>query len=65
MPDVFILCPLPLYFVFKSTSNKRNELAHPVMGTIFLVVWLTSVLVCGRSSTPSYSMFFEDILLFY
>ena len=31
-PVVFILSPPPLYYVF-----KRNDLARPVMGTIFLV----------------------------
>ena len=29
--------PLPLYFVFENSKNTRNDLAHPVMGTIFLV----------------------------
>ena len=34
---VFVLSP-PLYIVFKNTKNTRKELAHPVMGTIFLVI---------------------------
>ena len=34
---VFILSPPSLYFVFENTYNKRNDLARPVMGTIFLV----------------------------
>ena len=32
----FVLSP-PLYFVFENSKNTRNELARPVMGTIFLV----------------------------
>ena len=36
-PVVFILSPPPpLYYVFENSKNKRNDLAHPVMGTIFL-----------------------------
>ena len=31
------LYPPPLYFVFENSENKRNDLARPVMGTIFLV----------------------------
>ena len=33
---LFMFCP-PLYFVFENSKNTRNELACPVMGTIFLV----------------------------
>ena len=33
----FFLSP-PLYFVFENSENKRNDLARPVMGTIFLVI---------------------------
>ena len=36
-PVVFILSPPPLYFVFLNSDYKRNDLARPVMGTIFLV----------------------------
>ena len=33
-----LFCSLPsLYFVFENSKNTRNELARPVMGTIFLV----------------------------
>ena len=32
---LFLFCP-PLYFVFDS-KNTKNEIARPVMGTIFLV----------------------------
>ena len=33
-----LLCSLPpLYFVFKNIKNTKNELARPVMGTVFLV----------------------------
>ena len=28
-----------LYFVFENSKNTRNELARPVMGTIFLVLF--------------------------
>ena len=34
---LFLFCPPPLYFVFENSKNTRNELARPVMGTIFLV----------------------------
>ena len=33
---LFLFCP-PSYFVFENSKNIRNELALPVMGTIFLV----------------------------
>ena len=33
----FFLSPPPLSFVFENSENKRNDLARPVMGTIFLV----------------------------
>ena len=36
-PVVFVLSPPPLYCVFENSNNKRNDLARPVMGTIFLV----------------------------
>ena len=38
-----LFCPPPppppplLYFVFENSKNTRNELAHPLMGTSFLV----------------------------
>ena len=35
---LFIFCLPLLYFIFKNTYNKRNDLARPVMGTIFLVI---------------------------
>ena len=37
MPVDFVLSPPPLYFVFENSKTKRNDLARPVMGTIFLV----------------------------
>ena len=34
-----LFCSLPpLYFVFENSINTRNDLARPVMGTIFLVL---------------------------
>ena len=34
-----LFCSLhPLYFVFENSKNTRNELARPVIGTIFLVM---------------------------
>ena len=33
-----MLSPPPLYFGLENSKNTRNELARPVMGTIFLVV---------------------------
>ena len=41
----FILSPPPLYFVFENSKNKRNDLARPVMGTIFLVYILCMIKV--------------------
>ena len=34
---LLLFCPPPLHFVFENSNNTRNELARPVMGTIFLV----------------------------
>ena len=34
---LLLFCPPPLCFVFENSKNTRNELARPVMGTIFLV----------------------------
>ena len=34
---LLLFCPPPLYFVLENSKNTGNELAHPVMGTIFLV----------------------------
>ena len=48
---LFLLCPHhPLYFVFENSKNKRNDLAHPIVGTIFLVMFNTDsryILVTG------------------
>ena len=33
----FFLSSPPLSFVFENSENTRNDLARPVMGTIFLV----------------------------
>ena len=36
---MFVLSHPPLYFFFfLNSDNKRNDLALPVMGTIFLVI---------------------------
>ena len=37
MPVDFVMPPPPLYFVFENSKTKRNDLARPVMETIFLV----------------------------
>ena len=43
---LFLFCPpSPLYFVFDNSKNTRNELARPVMGTIFLVVDVVMLMV--------------------
>ena len=34
---LLLFCPRPLYFGLENSKNTRNELARPVMGTIFLV----------------------------
>ena len=36
--DLLLFYPPPLCFVFENSKNTRNELARPVMGTIFLVI---------------------------
>ena len=45
---LFLFCP-PLYFVFENSKNTRNELARPVMGTIFLV-YMYACMYIGMSS---------------
>ena len=40
-----------------------TEYKYSILKYIFLI-WLTSVLVCDRTSTISYSMFFKAILIF-
>ena len=35
---LFLFCPPTSLFDFENSKNTRNELARPVMGTIFLVV---------------------------
>ena len=45
---LFLFCP-PLYFVFENSKNTSNELARPVMGTIFLV-YDVCMYVCLRLS---------------
>ena len=42
----FFLSPPPLSFVFENSENKRNDLARPVMGTIFLVYNACMYYVC-------------------
>ena len=36
---LFLFCLPTLYFVFENSENKRNDLARPVMGTIFQVIY--------------------------
>ena len=39
-----LFCSLsPLYFVFENSKNTRNELARPVMGTIFTPHWTKKI----------------------
>ena len=45
---LFFLSSPPLSFVFENSENTRNDLARPVMGTIFLVnmlVFSSSILM--------------------
>ena len=35
---LFYSVPPSLYYVFENYKNKRDDLTHPVMGTIFLVL---------------------------
>ena len=38
-----LFCSLPpLYFIFLNSKNRKNELARPVMGTFFLVIFTRS-----------------------
>ena len=49
-PVVFILSPPPLHFVF-----KMNDLARPVMGTIFLVYIYLFYTSYSYNSIPRYA----------
>ena len=40
---LFLFRP-PLSILFLKTKNTRNELARPVMGTIFLVIYMIFIL---------------------
>ena len=44
----------PLYFVFENSKNTRNELARPVMGTIFLVIHNQIIFVYIHSTYMHY-----------
>ena len=49
---LLLFCPPPHCFDFDNSKNTRNELARPVMGTIFLVFdvrlfWTTMQLQLG------------------
>ena len=35
---LLLFCPPSSLFFFENSKNTRNELARPVMGTIFLVI---------------------------
>ena len=57
-----VLFPPPFYFVLKTQTSYRtyktissNELARPVMGTIFLVVVLVVVVGSNSNSNSSAS----------
>ena len=56
---LFLFCPLFLSIscVFENSKNKRNDLAHPVMGTIFLVNWVLACLRSGQSVAHSPQLF--------
>ena len=48
--DLFLLfCPHTLCFVFENLKNTRNELARPVMGTIFLVMIIIIIVSMNKS----------------
>ena len=48
-----LFCSLPpLYFVFENSKNTRNELAHPVMGTIFLVYIYSCSMMAAKENSP-------------
>ena len=44
---LFLFCLPLLSFLFLKT--KRNDLAHPVMGTIFLVIWYVQFQLIARA----------------
>ena len=52
-PVVFILSPLLSILFLKTPKNTRNELARPVMGTIFLVICLLCMIKRVRWCTCS------------
>ena len=58
-----LFCSLPpLYFVFENSKNTRNELARPVMGTIFLVynvliISFTSIVVVCKKKKKKEHIF--------
>ena len=54
-----LFCSLPpLYFVLENSKNTRNELARPVMGTIFLVYDRVESLSKGILKLSFHSGFF-------
>ena len=54
-PVGLVLSSPPLYFVFENSKNKRNDLARPVMGTIFLVVRTYICHTCPLTFNNSYN----------
>ena len=57
-----LFCSLPpLYFVFENSKNTRNQLAHPVMGTIFLVI-VNALIVEFPPNKTSLQMFLVIII---
>ena len=54
---LLLFCPPPLYFVFENSKNTRNELARPVLGTIFLVTTTTTTIVIDNEGIARISTF--------
>ena len=50
---VVVLSPPPLYFGLENSENTRNELALPVMGTIFLVVLVKTSLFHNKEQVTA------------
>ena len=47
---LFLFChPPPLYFFFENSKKKRNDLARPVVRTIFLVELISKGVECNKN----------------
>ena len=49
LTGVLLFCPHLSIFVIEYSKNTRNELARPVMGTIFLVIITLTIRECSST----------------